>query len=733
MEQLSSALEQMKFVRIFNLLDQKLGKLQNWTLTEELNDIRNTYTMMLRFMVKGVRDPESPRLMNELLRRLYSVSDRAGRFERLKSQHSDRYSQVQHSEHMPIENVASTLEVYWSEINALRSDSNERPSKREYAEDKLVAMHENAVVCMFDSIWTSDLWRKSDYDVVDGIIQSEIIASFDKAVLVSAVTLSLLEMFDERKLMLLFDAYLCNDVEVSQRAIVGIILVMRKYDKRIQHYPEIKSRFELYAEGESFVKNFFVVMMQLQFSKMTDKVSDKMRTDIIPTIMKSKNFRKNGLGFTELDAEEFKNGENPEWFGGNEGDEASAKLKEMADLQLEGADVYMGTFAYMKSYPFFAKMSHWFYPFSFDVPEMAEAKKLLAGKSSVIVKTMLGASPFCNSDKYSFCLMIKTVGDAAEQMLSQQMEKEAGESLDALVEDAANRKLKPADVSRFYIYDLYRFFKVYTYKREFADLFSSSEPSFSPLHTDSFDFISNHRTELLALGEFFMRKECYCDAMNVFQSLSPNEVEEDAHLWQKIGFCQQKQEDNIGALRSYIVADSFQPGSKWTMKHLASVAFKTENFDTAERYYDMLLASDSDNVRLLQMKARCLFEMRRYAEAVPILYKFDYLSDKSVTSQYMLALALLLNGDADKSADVLVSCYADNPDAANVAMLLAHVRFIQGRVADAYALYRQYYGGDGSFADLFWDKVSLFEEVLGADRCNFNLVYDAVCCGALDE
>ena len=181
------------------------------------------------------------------------------------------------------------------------------------------------------------------------------------------------------------------------------------------------------------------------------------------------------------------------------------------------------------------------------------------------------------------------------------------------------------------------------------------------------------------------------------------------------------------------MSDNLQPNSKWTVKHLAAVAFETKNYGTAERYYDQLLEADDENLKFLQMKARCLFETRCYAEAVPVLYKFDYLSDKSVASQYMLALALLLSGETDKSADVLVSCHADNPDAADVAMLLAHVRFIQGHVADAYALYRQYYSGDGSFAGLFWDKVDLFEEVLGADRRNFNLVYDAVCCGALDE
>lgn len=727
---LKDALRQAKFVDIFNLLNSKLSDLQDWSLAEELNEIRNTYTMMLRFMVKGVNDPESPRLLNELLRRSYAVADRADRFLRFRRQHVDKYMRTCREEHLQMDRILMTLESYWREMEGLKG---EREAKREYAEAELIEMHEKAVVDMFDSVWTSDVWKRSDYDNADKILQSDAVGSFDKAVLVSAVTMALLEMFDERKVMTLFDAYLNADVEVNQRAIVGLLLVLRKYDERIKHYPEIVSRLSLYAEGDAFVKNVFVVMMQLQFSKMTDKVSDKMRTDIIPTIMKSKNFKKNGLGITEVDADFFKNGENPEWFSANNDDKASAKIREMADLQLEGADVYMGTFAYMKSYPFFNKMSHWFYPFTFDVPEMLDAKKLMEGKSSLVVKAMLGASPFCNSDKYSFCLMMKTIGAAAEQMLAQQVENEAGENMESMLDDAMKRKLKQTDVSRFYIYDLYRFFKAYPFKSEFADVFSAKEPSFTPQVTDSFDFMLAHGEELLSLGEFFMRKSFYDEAMQIFLALAPNEVEEDAHLWQKIGFCQQKSGDSVGALRSYLTADNLQPNSKWTMKHLAAVAFETKNYGTAERYYDYLLEADGDNVKLLQMKVKCLFETKQYGDAVPLLYKIDYLSEKSVASQYMLALALLLNGDTDKAADTLESCRADNPNATDVVMLLAHARLIQGRVADAYVLYRQFYNGNDSFGEAFWDNVSLFEEVLGVDRRNFNLIYDAVCCGALDD
>lgn len=735
MMKLAEALRQAKFVDIFDLLGSKLDKLKDWELAEELSDIRNTYTMMLRFMVKGVNDPESPRLINSLLRRSYVVADRAERLLRIRQHASDRYTLALHDVHMPMDNLLMSLEAYWSGMAGLQSgEESVRRSKREHAETELVEMHEKAVSDMFASVWTSDIWKKSDHDIADKIMQSESVGGFDKAVLVSAVTLALLEMFDERKVMFLFDSYLSDDTEVCQRALVGILLVLRKFDERISCYPEISSRLALYAENESFVKNLYTLMMQLQFSKMTDKVSAKMRTDIIPTIMKSKNFKKRGLGLAEVDAELTKNDENPEWYDVKNDDKASEKIREMADLQLEGADVYMGTFAYMKSYPFFSKLSHWFYPFTFDVPEMLEAKKLLEGKSALVVKTMLGASPFCNSDKYSFCLMMNTIGSAAEQMLAQQMENEAGEHMDSLVEDAMKRKLKPVDVSRFYIYDLYRFFKAYPYKNEFDDMFSNKQPAFSPIHTSSLSFMLTQRDELLALGEFLMRKSFYSDAISIFLSLNPEEVEHDAHLWQKIGFCQQKMSDNMAALRSFIKADSLQPDSRWTKRHLATVAFDTRNYDIAERYYDQLLALDDTSLKSLHMKARCMMATKRYSDAIPVLYKLDYLSEKTAESQYMLARALLLSGNTEKAEETLRTFLSElSDDHEHLNMLLAHICLVGGKCAEAYAAYRQLCSDHESFSRKYWADAHLICDALQLDTQVFNLMHDAVCCGALDE
>lgn len=59
------------------------------------------------------------------------------------------------------------------------------------------------------------------------------------------------------------------------------------------------------------------------------------------------------------------------------------KLREMNELQLEGADVYMSTFAALKNYPFFREVHNWFYPFSKQQSNVLKAMKQAGNQEAV--------------------------------------------------------------------------------------------------------------------------------------------------------------------------------------------------------------------------------------------------------------------------------------------------------------------------------------------------------------
>lgn len=87
-----------------------------------------------------------------------------------------------------------------------------------------------------------------------------------------------------------------------------------------------------------------------------------MREEIIPEMLKNVSSMRNmKFGFEESDEE--KDDRNPDWENVFEHSALGDKLREMNELQMEGADVYMSTFAPLKNFPFFKEPHNWFYPF----------------------------------------------------------------------------------------------------------------------------------------------------------------------------------------------------------------------------------------------------------------------------------------------------------------------------------------------------------------------------------
>ncbi|MDE8697704.1 hypothetical protein PZH42_26930, partial [Bacteroides cellulosilyticus] len=81
---------------------------------------------------------------------------------------------------------------------------------------------------------------------------------------------------------------------------------------------------------------------------------------VFAEMMRNVNIMRNmKFGFEETD----ENDRNPDWDQAFEQTGLGDKIREMNDLQLEGADVYMSTFAQLKGYPFFREPLNWFYPF----------------------------------------------------------------------------------------------------------------------------------------------------------------------------------------------------------------------------------------------------------------------------------------------------------------------------------------------------------------------------------
>ena len=231
-----------------NSLKNQLYSIENWELTESVEQIADTYKAMLQFMAKGVEDPNAAQMQSQLWTKALSLQQRINRLRWLKDKPSSRYSTM-------------CREVQGKDINATID-------RLELTQD--AGQIEADTVLLFKWALTSDQWKSSDYELCMRLLTSDEITDKPKAVCIAGVMLSNLEYYDERKLILLLDAYLLDNPMLSQRALVGIVLSLRKDAELIEHSSEILSRLDIFFGDDTFVRDTYNILIQLQISQTSD-------------------------------------------------------------------------------------------------------------------------------------------------------------------------------------------------------------------------------------------------------------------------------------------------------------------------------------------------------------------------------------------------------------------------------------------------------------------------------
>ena len=59
----------------FDSISFLADKLQNWKITDKLNELKNNYKYMLYYLIEGSNDPEQDKIYNRLIRDTYKLTD----------------------------------------------------------------------------------------------------------------------------------------------------------------------------------------------------------------------------------------------------------------------------------------------------------------------------------------------------------------------------------------------------------------------------------------------------------------------------------------------------------------------------------------------------------------------------------------------------------------------------------------------------------------------------------
>lgn len=681
-----SLLREKKLKDALSLLISLLSQSTAWELRAQVEQIQLSYEYMLEYMRRGVADPKRGEVYRRLLAETWEIAEQT-RLRMLDESSSKLYHEIRRTnailagEPFSLLKALHILESFDDEMAISRLQSTDK-------EDEVLHRHEDTLRECFRRLWTNSRWSGREEEEANAALTSETIPADDLCLWVSAVTLSLMTCFDIRKAGWLLNACAHADVRVSRRALIGVVIVFHVHRERLVLYPELSVRMSIMSEDASFRDAVATVYRQFLLSQETEKIDKKMREDIIPEMMKNVP-KMRGFRFGMEDEDEEKDGENPDWADRFESSGLGDKLREMNELQQEGADVYMSTFSHLKNYPFFREEQNWFYPFSLQRSDVVKHVRRLRSKEINLSELLVKISFMSNSDKYSLFFTLATLPENQREMVKAQLyEQQSVLSDKDFVDQMRQENERPESAGSQYIQDLYRFFKLYMRRQEFRDIFSEK----LDFHRISLfrPFLSTSE-RLMTIADFYLRKERWEEAVEVYREVDDNQCLRDAdatECYQRLGYALQKLKRYDEAIAAYRKAELLKPDSAWNNRHLAACYRLSRRFDSALEYYKKAEAVSPDDHNLVFHIATCLAESERYEESLNYFFKLDFLvpdSRKAARGIGWCSFMLRKHEQAMKYYEQVLNRSPHAIDYLNAA----HVAWVMNDLPKAVSLYTQ--------------------------------------------
>ncbi|GHT64237.1 hypothetical protein AGMMS50239_21590 [Bacteroidia bacterium] len=676
---ISESLDQKRLKQSFEILTFLLANLSNWQLKERLNELEDNYKMMLRYLTNGVKDPQQEKIYHDLFRSVYQVADQT--ILEIKTTHS--WSYTYDVRKALLNSPSETANQLVESINDLTGkitlndllDEGEEKNKNLQSIEKERELIEGRV---FRNIWISNLWSADEEKTWADILYNELNQNTLLNLIVSALILSLEELFDERKINLLLDICENPNEEIRQRALTGILLFLRRYDKRLYLYPNISNRLQHLSDNKQFINNVRSIILQFILSRETEKITRIMKEEIIPGMMKINPLLNKKIRMDDLFGETGIDEKNPEWQNLIEESGLGDRLQEFTELQLEGADVMHSSFLHLKNFPFFNEIQHWFA--LFVPPVQSEINKELDG----FAKLLLSSSLLCNSDKYSFYFSIAQMPESYRKMMMGQFSSESSAIKEMMKEElpgSESGKIHP--IARQFIQDLYRYYKLFPRRQNIEDIFAM-KPEFYQVPSIA-GFISDSES-LTIIGEYYFHRNYFEEAIDIFNILLQKDINNET-LLQKKGYCLQMMGKLEEALDSYLKAELLNSNNSWTIKKLAYCYRALKQPQEALSYYRKAEQLNPDNLSIQLSIGHCYLELKNYTEALKHYFKVEYLTNNKEKAWRPIAWCSFLNGKYEQALDYFQKIISSNPNAIDY-LNAGHTCLAMGNNREALELYK---------------------------------------------
>lgn len=640
-----------KIYAAINGIRSLIAEDESWDLTDELDRIETSYKYMIQYFVAGTVDNQQERILCEIVESLYAITDKV--YCRISAKVSgEQYFLTQK---FVVKSLEQAIEEFKNSHNNLELYGEVEAVDRQQLLNLTIAEEDKGAI-LFDFIWTKFPLTGSEVKDLADLFDDENVPINLKSMLVAALYLSGSKFYQEHILLLLLSLY-SKHQDIGVTALCCLLILMYKYDYRVNNSQKLKNAWTLLSENETFRKDVRSIYFLLIRSRDTEKLTKRVQDEIMPEIMKISptiiNKFKGAQYIKDVDDLEG----NPEWRNILENSDLSKKIEELNSIQLSGADIFMGTFSKLKSFPFFRKISNWFMPFHKGNSVVLTS---FTEKEEMIKSILMNINYLCNSDKYSFCLSFGSIPKAQRDMMMSHFDAQ-----NAAIKEMQNASLPDPcksreDIANRFIQDLFRFMKLYSYRQEFYDPFDTT------LDLKTVDLILDILTDadtLTYVGEYFMKNEHYNESIECFERIMQSYSDFDSALIQKMGFCHQCMKHYDKAIESYLKYELFNPDDLWNLRHIATCFKSLGNPQKALEYYRRAESLSPDNLSISLNIGHCFLEMGKIEEALKAYYKVDYLDNSHHRAIRPIAWCLFLIGNYESSASYYEKVLSDNPSA----------------------------------------------------------------------
>ncbi len=690
--------------------------------TLQYEELNQTYRMLLEYNFRGVPDPQRNMIFGKLKVSLLELADKVRQqaFAQTGMHIYQLKSRIEKEKEIAKEEATRKLDNYLFELEytKLLNDSELADQNSEDASSLSVSPK------LFQLMWLTDKYTDTDLLLIKAIRESVSLPWYEKCLAVSAITLSLINCFDKEKFAVLNEFYRDRQPQVWQRAFAGLIVAVFIYDKRLELYPTIRTQFDLFKSEERFSTDLNNFLLQILKALETENITKKFREEILPDVQKFESKIREKLDIDNIINSELIEDKNPDWeqiF--EDSPDLLNKIEKMSEMQMEGLDLFMGTFAMLKNFDFFREISNWFRPF-YKENETAinSVGDEIQGKWDFL-SGLEDSFYMCNSDKYSFCFNINHLPDEQGRNIVSLFNMEAESMRELSSEDKLlNKPGKDTFIFTQYIQDLYRFFKLHPFRNDFRDIFSLKwDIADSWLLQNQAD----NTTILRNAAEFLFSKMHYVEASGLFLALA-QKPEPDQAVHEKLAYCFQMMGNFRLALEYYKRAELFDSNRLWSLKKIIFCYRKLGDTESALKWSLEAVALDNDDAYLQTMLGNCFLDLHQFEKALDHYFKAEILAPENKKVLRPIAWCCFVVGKLDLA---LTYCQLilDEDHTANDMINAGHVELCMGNKPKAMERYIAAIASGGTNLLQFTETLDFDKRYLianGVDPTDIQLITD---------